>query len=643
MFTNRHGKVGETSAHINRLMGGLYKLGQNDSVDPNDVKELITLISDNLASKKDKFVDAARAFLESIAEDGEVDKAERKALAQLSALLECPVSDEPVEGVDGLTYVVTGNFEVSGGKSTAEAMIEAAGGTIKNSVSKKVDYVVAGARGSSDYVYGGVEGIPKFGRKTTDALGLILKNEKCPAIVSEGALMAFLMGNKAALAVFKERAESFERQWQSVKVAPRSLDGLTAGQREAFDLVKSGANVYLSGLGGTGKSYILERIIDWAEGSGKNVITCAPTGIAALNVGGSTVHRVLGIRPKQTLAIKSSPFIADESAIPDCDLLILDEVSMCRMDLFDYLSTVLRKAAEMREKNGRRPCQLVVVGDFCQLPPVVTKEERPVLEAMYGKSIGEGYPFLGNEWAGWDFARIELTEAVRQRDADFVAALNACRVGDTAGLRWIEEHCATEPDPDAIVLCGRNDQADLENKRRLSKISCETTWYNGTLSGAVVDSDMPTLRNLPLKPGARVMNLVNVDERERMNGSLGTVVKCDVDRVVVDFDGLGRSVVTPNKWEVTKPSVVDGKTRNEVVGTFEQIPLKLAWAITIHKAQGQTFERATVVPDCWDAGQLYTALSRLASVGGLYITGKPIRDDALVTSPDVISFNNLRS
>ena len=112
------------------------------------------------------------------------------------------------------------------------------------------------------------------------------------------------------------------------------------------------------------------------------------------------------------------------------------------------------------------------------------------------------------------------------------------------------------------MLCGRNDQADLENKRRLSKISCETTWYNGTLSGAVVDSDMPTLRNLPLKPGARVMNLVNVDERERMNGSLGTVVKCDVDRVVVDFDGLGRSVVTPNKWEVTKPSTAKRGTRS---------------------------------------------------------------------------------
>ena len=113
-------------------------------------------------------------------------------------------------------------------------------------------------------------------------------------------------------------------------------------RKKAFDLVKEGKNVYLTGLAGTGKSYIVERIIEWAQTSGLNVITCAPTGIAALNVGGSTVHRVLCIRPGRTLEKDPHPFVPTDSPLPDCDLLILDEVSMCRMDLFDYLSTALR-------------------------------------------------------------------------------------------------------------------------------------------------------------------------------------------------------------------------------------------------------------------------------------------------------------
>lgn len=169
-------------------------------------------------------------------------------------------------------------------------------------------------------------------------------------IVSEKAFLdALEKTNADALETLSEKQEEYKRIWSTARSVGRDFHGLTDGQKKAFDLVKEGKNVYLTGLAGTGKSYIVERIIEWAQTSGLNVITCAPTGIAALNVGGSTVHRVLCIRPGRTLEKDPHPFVPTDSPLPDCDLLILDEVSMCRMDLFDYLSAVLKIAGKIRK------------------------------------------------------------------------------------------------------------------------------------------------------------------------------------------------------------------------------------------------------------------------------------------------------
>jgi hypothetical protein len=401
--------------------------------------------------------------------------------------------------------------------------------------------------------------------------------------------------------------------------------------------VRAGQNIYLSGLGGTGKSYILERIIEWARGTGKQVIVCAPTGIAALNIGGSTIHRTLGIGPDKPLQINPYPYIPDSSPLLNCDLMIVDEISMCRLDLFDYLSSVLKKAAAKRREEGKGCCQLVVVGDFCQLPPVITKADRKILEEKYGFDVKGGYPFMGKEWSSWGFEKIELTEAIRQRDSQFVAALNACRVGDLKGVRWIVAHSAKSPNKDAIILCGHNAKANEENAQRLNGLPGKAHTYLGEQSGDVTSQDRPTELRLILKPGARVMALVNQSEMTYMNGTLGTVVECQERGTVVDFDKLGRSFVTNHKWEITRPILVNGKTSVETIGSFEQLPLKLAWAITIHKAQGQTFDSATVYPSCWDYGQLYTALSRLTKVENLYLA-HPVNDKFLVTSQDVLDF-----
>ena len=360
------------------------------------------------------------------------------------------------------------------------------------------------------------------------AMELKLADNPTIEIVSEKAFLdALEKTNADALETLSEKQEEYKRIWSTARSVGRDFHGLTDGQKKAFDLVKEGKNVYLTGLAGTGKSYIVERIIEWAQTSGLNVITCAPTGIAALNVGGSTVHRVLCIRPGRTLEKDPHPFVPTDSPLPDCDLLILDEVSMCRMDLFDYLSAVLKIAGKIRKQKGKGLCQLLVVGDFCQLPPVITNEERRFLEEKYGYDVGEAFAFQSSEWAFWNFEEVELCEAIRQRDAHFVAALNACRFGDKNGARWIEQHALVNPLPDSIILCSTNAQARDENMQRLNALKDEEMTFVAHVTGEVLKSDMPTDEELSLKPGARVMALVNNSEDTFMNGALGTVINCD--------------------------------------------------------------------------------------------------------------------
>lgn len=630
------GKVGDRTRKIRDVIERVTAVGSRDSVGIDEVRGIIETIDSELDDTDDVFVCAARTLLLQIADDGVVSDEERRLLAGFGEMYANPISDEPVKTVSGKAFVLTGDFEIDGGKATAAEMIKAAGGEVKSGTSRKVSYVVVGGLGSDAWAFDG------FGQKVKKALDLKLTGKADISVVTEKALMEyFTTSSPEAMDALSERAERFERQWKSARVVSRDFEGLTDGQREVFELVKSGYNVYLTGLGGTGKSYVLDRIIEWAEADDRNVIVCAPTGIAALNVGGCTVHRALGIRPGKTLQMNPYPYIDENSPLLECDLMIVDEVSMCRMDLFDYLSSVLKKAAVERSKAGKGACQLIVVGDFCQLPPVVTRDEKEILDQKYGYDIRNGYPFMGSEWDSWGFVKVELTEAIRQRDADFVAALNACRVGDTNGLHWIEEHSAESPAEKAIVLCGRNDEAARENRRRLDALPSAAVAYKGETTGTVEESDLPTDRNLRLKVGVRVMALVNNSEKTFMNGSLGNVTWCGDDAVGVRFDNGYEGVIGWHQWDITRPTLSGCKTRMEVIGTFTQIPLKLAYAMTIHKAQGQTFEAASIYPRCWDPGQLYTALSRLTSIGGLHLAHS-CPDSSLITSSDVIDFNEGR-
>ena len=627
-----YGQTSERTERLRALMDNVTTLARDDSFGVTEASVLLSMIDESFPHDEGVFVTELRTLLSQSIKHGCVDEGNRESLARLAHEMEYPISSHPVQKVEGNRFVLTGDFAVEGGKETIRKMITSAGGRVTSGVSGRTTYVVVGSKGSSAWAFG------NYGRKVKDALNLRLTGKSTVEVVTEEALMAFFARDEdSAMAVLQKRKERFQEQWKSAKVVAKDFEGLTSGQQKVFDLVRTGKNVYLTGLGGTGKSYVLSRIIEWAKDSKREVMVCAPTGIAALNVGGSTVHRALRIDPSRTLKINPYPYIPKDSPILECDLMIVDEISMCRLDLFDYLSSVLHKAESIRSKDGKPCCQLVVVGDFCQLPPVVPKEERSILHAKYGFDVRGGYPFMGREWQSWHFEKVELTEAIRQRDASFVAALNACRVGDTRGVQWIEEHAAKKPEKNAIVLCGTNAQANSENDKRLSALPGDSTVYVCKISGEVTTKDMPTAKRLSLKPGARVMALVNVSETSYMNGSLGTVLACQKDSVIVNFDGLGVSKVACHTWEVTLPKLIDGKIKNEVIGTFEQIPLKLAWAITIHKSQGQTFDAAVIYPRCWEEGQLYTALSRLTRIEGMYLA-HPCSDSFLKTSQDVIDF-----
>lgn len=413
---------------------------------------------------------------------------------------------------------------------------------------------------------------------------------------------------------------------------------LTKEQKLFVDTVNQGHNVYLSGLGGTGKSFVVSYVIDLAKNNNKNVIVCAPTGIAALNVGGCTIHRVLGIRPERTL--DSNPYykLTSDSPLLDCDIMIIDEISMCRLDLFDYLSHVLIKAAYRRKENGKKQCQLVVVGDFSQLPPVI-KDEKKLLDKKYGYDVDHGYPFMGTEWAKWNFVNIELKQVIRQKDEDFVNALNLCREGNYKGLRWIEKYSSEMSKKNAIVLFGRNVDANKENTRRMKRLNAKTFYYQCKKTGRVEKGDMATAECLELKDGARVMALVNDTEETFMNGSLGFIKKCYKDYVEVIFDNGCEIEIEPYKWNIVKPISNGGRTGLKVVGSFTQIPLKLAYAITIHKAQGQTFDSVVLKPDCWEPGQLYTALSRVTALEGLFFVNR-CSNNSLIVSQKVLDFYN---
>lgn len=432
-----------------------------------------------------------------------------------------------------------------------------------------------------------------------------------------------------------ESPESKEEGDKNKEESSSPEEGMRYLQEYAYDLMMDGYNVFLSGEAGTGKSYVIKRFIEdkLRKSRGTNIVVCAPTAIAAINVGGTTIHRAFGFRPKP-FARSETPSV--NPVMKSADVIIMDEVPMCRADLFDYMAKCIRKAEKI---TGKRK-QLIVVGDFYQLPPVVTRDDKMYLKEVDGDEKGCGFAFSSTAWNEFGFKTVLLNDIVRQSDVQFIQALNRVRVGDSSGIKWISDNAAPEEN-DGIYICPTNNVAKEINEARYSEIDSKERVYIAKEEN-VSASDRMTEQELGLKVGAKVMFVANDPEGRYQNGSIGVVDKLGKEFVAVKLNGKIVNV-SYYRWEI-KTYVAKQKKGNtvleqDVVGYFEQIPLKLAYAITIHKSQGQTFEKVNVFPECFEHGQLYVALSRATSINGMHLMS-PILKKYLKTSPDVVDMYN---
>lgn len=407
----------------------------------------------------------------------------------------------------------------------------------------------------------------------------------------------------------------------------------TSEQQYAFDKMMKGENVFLTGEAGTGKSFVINEFIRVSKEKKKNVLVCAPTGIAAINIGGVTIHRSFEASTQPQID-KHIRYVPD--TVREADIIIIDEISMCRVDLFDFVTRKIAKAEELCLHRK----QLIVVGDFFQLPPVTTSEDLKVLKQVY-PHYDKGFAFESENWQDYHFQFIELKQVMRQSENSFITQLNKARIGDVDCIEYFNKYAQKEQIKDGIILTATNKTAEKINNEELNKIKTKARKYKAIISGDVKESDKPTFDVIKLKVGARVIILVNdTEEFMYQNGSLGTVMKMDKDKVVVRLDNLQVVTIIPYEWKIENYRIVNEinegieyKKLNKIkVGSFTQMPLKLAYAITIHKSQGQTYDKVNLLPYSFDCGQLYVALSRVRSLEGLCLIQRMRREHLICNS-----------
>lgn len=393
------------------------------------------------------------------------------------------------------------------------------------------------------------------------------------------------------------------------------------------DIFRGSDNIFLTGNAGTGKSYQLARYIE----SHDNVLITAPTGIAAVNIGGITMHKAFGI-PVPACGAKPKEYTeANARAIAKADAIIIDEISMCRNDMFSFAVKMIRKAEKIKGKKIR----LIVCGDFSQLPPVVTKAEGKLLE-KYGFDIS-GYAFTTTEWRSCKFRAEILSEVKRQEDREFVDMLAKIRMGDHSALSYFNNFVDVFPEDDdsAIRICGTNEEAMRLNQEYLDSLPGNICAYQAKREGRVPVGIADEV--ILLKEGARVIFTANDLKFSRYsNGTFGIVKRLYPDAAIVEVDGEDIRV-EKREYPICNYDAKATVLTKTQIGSIWQMPLKPAKAITIHKSQGQTFDKVIVTPDIFAAGQLYVALSRVRSPKGLVLT-KPITEECLYTNEKVEAF-----
>lgn len=425
--------------------------------------------------------------------------------------------------------------------------------------------------------------------------------------------------------------------------------------QDALNLIQyTRQSVFLTGKAGTGKSTFLRYICEHTK---KKHVVLAPTGIAAINAGGSTLHSFFKL-PFYPLLPDNPDFSLQRGRIheffkytkphrkllEELELIIIDEISMVRADIIDAVDRILRVySRNLREPFGGK--QILLVGDVFQLEPVVKGDEREILNRFYPTP----YFFSARVFNQIDLVSIELQKVYRQTDATFVGVLDHIR-NNTVGatdLQLLNTRYGTqieESEADMyITLATRRDNVDHINDKKLAELPGEPVTFSGEITGDFPESSLPTSQELVLKPGAQIIFIKNDFDRRWVNGTIGIISGFDPfeETLYVITDDGKECDVKRESWRNIRYKYNEEKKQieEEELGTFTQYPIRLAWAITIHKSQGLTFSRAVIdfTGGVFAGGQAYVALSRCTSLEGIQLK-KPVSRADVFVRPEIIGF-----